>query len=126
MVYDKILKAKFLSRPNRFIAYVELDGRIEKCHVKNTGRCRELLVDGCTVYLELAKNPERKTRFDLVAVEKNGMLINMDSYAPNLAVGEFLPKLFPDSKIRAEYKHGNSRFDCSLSACLNPRFYRGR
>ena len=111
MVYDKILKAKFLSRPNRFIAYVELDGRIEKCHVKNTGRCRELLVDGCTVYLELAKNPERKTRFDLVAVEKNGMLINMDSYAPNLAVGEFLPKLFPDSKIRAEYKHGNSRFD---------------
>lgn len=111
MVYDKISKAKFLSRPNRFIAYVELDGRIEKCHVKNTGRCRELLVEGCTVYLEQAKNPERKTRFDLVAVEKNGKLINMDSYAPNLAVGEFLPKLFPDSKIRAEYKHGNSRFD---------------
>lgn len=111
MVYDKILKAKFLSRPNRFIAYVELDGRIEKCHVKNTGRCRELLVEGCTVYLEQAKNPERKTRFDLVAVEKDGKLINMDSYAPNLAVGEFLPKLFPDSKIRAEYKHGNSRFD---------------
>lgn len=111
MNYDKILKAKFLSRPNRFIAYAELDGRIEKCHVKNTGRCRELLAEGCTVYLEQAKNPDRKTRFDLVAVEKNGLLINMDSYAPNLAVGEFLPKLFPDSKIRAEYKHGNSRFD---------------
>ncbi len=111
MVYNKILRTKFLSRPNRFIAYVELDGRIEKCHVKNTGRCRELLVEGCTVYLEQAKNPDRKTRFDLVAVEKNGILINMDSYAPNLVVGEFLPKLFPDSKIRAEYKHGNSRFD---------------
>ncbi|MBQ8786279.1 MAG: DNA/RNA nuclease SfsA [Oscillospiraceae bacterium] len=111
MTYNKITKAKFLSRPNRFIAYVELDGRIEKCHVKNTGRCRELLVEGCIVYLERAQNPERKTRFDLVAVEKNGILINMDSYAPNLAVGEFLPKLFPDSKIRAEYKHGNSRFD---------------
>jgi len=111
MIYDKISKAKFLSRPNRFIAYAEVDGRIEKCHVKNTGRCRELLVEGCTVYLEHAKNPDRKTRFDLVAVEKNGTLINMDSYAPNLAVGEFLPKLFPDSKIRAEYKHGNSRFD---------------
>ena len=111
MEYDRIIKAKFLSRPNRFIAYAEVDGRIEKCHVKNTGRCRELLVEGCTVYLECAKNPERKTRFDLVAVEKNGILINMDSYAPNLAVGEFLPKLFPDSKIRAEYKHGNSRFD---------------
>ncbi len=111
MNYDKISKARFLSRPNRFIAYVELDGRIEKCHVKNTGRCRELLVEGCTVYLEYAKNPERKTRFDLVAVEKNGVLINMDSYAPNLVVGEFLPKLFPDSKIRAEYTHGSSRFD---------------
>ena len=111
MIYDKISKAKFLSRPNRFIAYAEVDGRIEKCHVKNTGRCRELLVEGCTVYLEHAKSPDRKTRFDLVAVEKNGTLINMDNYAPNLAVGEFLPKLFPDSKIRAEYKHGNSRFD---------------
>lgn len=111
MKYYKISKAKFLSRPNRFIAYVELDGRIEKCHVKNTGRCRELLTEGCEVYLEHAKNPERKTRFDLVAVNKNGILINMDSYAPNLAVGEFLPKLFPDSKIRAEYTHGNSRFD---------------
>lgn len=111
MTYDKITKAKFLSRPNRFIAYAEVDGRIEKCHVKNTGRCKELLVEGCTVYLEHAKNPDRKTRFDLVAVEKNGILINMDSYAPNLAVGEFLPKLFPDSKIRAEYTYGSSRFD---------------
>ena len=111
MEYEMISEGRFLSRPNRFIAYAELDGRIEKCHVKNTGRCRELLMEGCTVYLERAKNPERKTRFDLVAVKKGGTIINMDSYAPNLAAGEFLPKLFPGSNIRAEYTHGKSRFD---------------
>lgn len=111
MRYDNIVKGKFLSRPNRFIAYVEIDGQTEKCHVKNTGRCRELLVEGCEVYLDRAKNPERKTRFDLVSVRKNGRLINMDSYAPNLAAGEFLPKLFPNSIIKPEYTYGNSRFD---------------
>ena len=111
MKYGNISKGKFLSRPNRFIAYVELDGRIEKCHVKNTGRCRELLTEGCTVYLERAKNPARKTRFDLVAVEKGARLINMDSYAPNIAAGEFLPTLFPNGIIRPEYTYGNSRFD---------------
>lgn len=111
MNYKRISKGKFLSRPNRFIAYAEVDGRIEKCHVKNTGRCRELLTEGCTVYLERAENPARKTLFDLVAVEKGKRLINMDSYAPNLAAAEFLSKLFPDGKLRAEYKYGNSRFD---------------
>lgn len=111
MRYDNIVKGKFLSRPNRFIAYVEIDGQVEKCHVKNTGRCRELLVEGCEVYLDRAKNPERKTRFDLIAVKKGGRLINMDSYAPNLAAGEFLLKLFPDSIIKSEYTYGNSRFD---------------
>lgn len=111
MKYDNIVKAKFLSRPNRFIAYAELDGCTEKCHVKNTGRCKELLIPGCTVYLERAKNPERKTRFDLVAVRKGDRLINMDSYAPNLAAGEFLPNLFPGGIIRPEYTYGNSRFD---------------
>ena len=111
MRYDNITEGKFLSRPNRFVAYAEIDGRIEKCHVKNTGRCRELLTEGCTVYLERAKNPERKTRFDLVAVKKGGRLINMDSYAPNIAAGEFLPSLFPNGKIRAEYTCGDSRFD---------------
>ncbi len=111
MRYGKVVKAKFLSRPNRFVAYAELDGRIEKCHVRNTGRCRELLTEGCTVYLERAKNPERATRFSLIAVEKGDRLINMDSSAPNYAVGEFLPRLFPEAAIRAEYTHGNSRFD---------------
>ena len=111
MTYDKIVKAKFLTRPNRFVAYVEFNHRIEKCHVKNTGRCRELLIEGCTVWLERAKNPERKTRFDLVAVQKGDRLINMDSYAPNLAAGEFLPVLFPGAVIRPEYTCGDSRFD---------------
>lgn len=111
MKYNNAVKAKFLTRPNRFVAYVELNGRIEKCHVKNTGRCRELLVEGCTVWLERANNPERKTRYDLVAVLKGDRLINMDSYAPNLAAGEFLPNLFPGGDIRPEYTYGNSRFD---------------
>lgn len=111
MNYENIVKGKFLSRPNRFIAYAEIDGRIEKCHVKNTGRCRELLTDGCEIWLDRAKNPERKTRFDLVAVRKGERLINMDSYAPNLAAAEFLPKIFPGAEIKPEYTHGNSRFD---------------
>ena len=111
MNYGNIVKGKFLARPNRFVAYAEIDGRIEKCHVKNTGRCKELLTEGCTVYLERSLSQSRKTAFDLVAVQKGGRLINMDSYAPNIAAGEFLPKLFPEGNIRAEYTHGDSRFD---------------
>ncbi|MCH5192886.1 MAG: DNA/RNA nuclease SfsA [Oscillospiraceae bacterium] len=111
MKYERIVKGKFITRPNRFVAYAELNGRIEKCHVKNTGRCKELLIDGCTVWLERSDNPKRKTLYDLVAVEKGDRLINMDSYAPNLAAGEFLPTLFPGGSIRPEYTYGNSRFD---------------
>lgn len=111
MRYENIVKGRFLARPNRFVAHVEIDGREEVCHVKNTGRCRELLVRDCTVYLDKAKNPERKTKYDLVAVEKGQRLINMDSYAPNIAAGEFLPQVFPDSIIKPEYTYGNSRFD---------------
>lgn len=111
MKYENIVKGKFLSRPNRFIAYAEIDGRTEKCHVKNTGRCRELLLPDCEIWLDRAKNPERKTRFDLVAVRKGERLINMDSYAPNLAAAEFLPKLFPGAEIKPEFTHGDSRFD---------------
>ena len=111
MRYENIVKGRFLARPNRFVAHVEIDGREEICHVKNTGRCRELLVRDCTVYLEKAKNPDRKTKYDLVAVEKGQRLINMDSYAPNIAAGEFLPKIFPDCIIKPEYTYGNSRFD---------------
>ena len=111
MRYENIVKGRFLARPNRFVAHVEIDGREEVCHVKNTGRCRELLVRDCTVYLDKAKNPGRKTKYDLVAVEKGQRLINMDSYAPNIAAGEFLPKIFPNCIIKSEYTYGNSRFD---------------
>ena len=114
MKYRQIIEGRFLSRPNRFVAYVEIGGRLEKVHVKNTGRCAELLVPGADVYLEKAENEERTTAYDLVAVKKGGCLINMDSNAPNQAVAEWLLKkeLFPSlKKIRAEKTYKNSRFD---------------
>lgn len=112
MTYGKILAGTFQARPNRFIAHVEVDGRVEVCHVKNTGRCRELLVGGATVYLEESANPSRKTRFDLIAVEKGPRLINMDSQAPNKVAAEYLPRLLPGlSLLRPEVKFGPSRFD---------------
>lgn len=114
MKYERIVKGIFVERPNRFIAYVEIDGKPEVAHVKNTGRCRELLVPGSTVYLERGNNPQRKTAYDLVAVEKGNRLINMDSQAPNKVVEEWLLKkeLFPGLIcVRPETKYGNSRFD---------------
>ena len=111
MRYYNIYEGKFKSRPNRFIANVEIDGDVHVCHVKNTGRCKELLLDNSVVYLEKSLNPNRKTQFDLVSVVKNNRLINMDSYAPNLAVGEYLKKLFPNGTIKSECKYGNSRID---------------
>ena len=112
MKYSNIYKGTFLERPNRFIAICEIDGKQETCHVKNTGRCRELLVKGATVYLEKSSNPNRKTQYDLVCVEKNNKLINMDSQIPNYVVTEFLDKIFNDiTYVKQEYKYGNSRFD---------------
>lgn len=112
MKYNNIYEGEFLERPNRFIAICEIDGKKEICHVKNTGRCRELLQKGVTVYLEKSTNPNRKTQFDLVAVQKNDRLINMDSQAPNFVVAESLDKIFKDiTYIKQEYKYGNSRFD---------------
>lgn len=111
MTYENIVEAKFISRPNRFIAIVNVDGDELKVHVKNTGRCRELLITGCTVYLEKADNPERKTPYDLVAVEKDGKVINIDSQAPNKAVKEWLENSGEYSKVHPEYKYGNSRID---------------
>ncbi|WP_251446140.1 DNA/RNA nuclease SfsA [Vermiculatibacterium agrestimuris] len=114
MRYQNIHKAIFLSRPNRFIAKVLLNGEELTVHVKNTGRCKELLVPGCTVYLEKSPNPARKTAFDLVTVEKGERLINMDSQAPNrlfaewAQAGHFLPGL---TLLRPETTWGNSRFD---------------
>ena len=104
----------FLSRPNRFIARVERNGAEETVHVKNTGRCRELLVPGARVILSLSDNPDRKTRYDLVAVRKGDVLINMDAQAPNAAAAELLERLFPGAAIRPEHRWGSSRFDFYL------------
>ena len=119
MKYKSIHKAEFKSRPNRFVAKVLLEGKEETVHVKNTGRCRELLVPGCTVYLEKSDNPERKTQFDLVATEKKmdsgeSVIINMDSQIVNDVAAEWLlaSGLFSDSAvIRREVTHSSSRFD---------------
>ena len=119
MKYPNISKATFVSRPNRFVANVILDNQMQTVHVKNTGRCRELLKHGATVYLTNSCNPLRKTKFDLIAVEKeregnSPLLINIDSMAPNDVVEEWLPHsgLFSsDAKIKREYTLGSSRFD---------------
>ena len=114
MQYENIRPAVFLSRPNRFIAKVEIDGREETVHVKNTGRCKELLVYGRTVWLEEGKNPNRKTKYDLIAVDKDGLLVNMDAQAPNKVFaewaqsGNFVSGL---TLLRPETTWGKSRFD---------------
>lgn len=111
-LYDRVIPGVFLRRPNRFIAHVETELGEEVCHVKNTGRCREILVPGAKVYLSVSNNPNRKTRCDVIAVEKKGRLINMDSQAPNLAAAEAIPRLFPGAKmIRPECAFGDSRLD---------------
>ena len=114
MKYERIKVGRFLKRPNRFIAHVEIDGREEVVHVKNTGRCAELLRPGATVYLQEAENPDRKTRWDLISVEKEGRMINMDSQITNYAVKEWITSghWFRDvTLVRPETTYGNSRFD---------------
>ena len=114
MKYKRITEGRFISRANRFIATVEIKGVPTTVHVKNTGRCRELLVPGTTVYLAVSDNPSRKTKYDLIAVDKNGLLINMDSQIPNDIAAEWLrgSGLFsPDAIIRREVTCGKSRFD---------------
>lgn len=111
MRYDNITRAVFLDRPNRFIAQVELGGRAETVHVKNTGRCRELLLPGAEVWLTAPGSPGRKTKYDLVAVRKaNGRLVNMDSQAPNRVAAEWLAEQGFD-RVRPEYRYGESRID---------------
>ncbi len=114
MRYPHVLPATFLARPNRFVAHVLLDGQEVLCHVKNTGRCRELLRPGATVWLCPSENPHRKTAYDLIAVQKGDLLINMDSQAPNQVFGEWAQAGFfrPDlTLLRPETCHGSSRFD---------------
>lgn len=122
MRYDKTIEASFIDRPNRFIAHVAIEGvaEVETVHVKNTGRCRELLVPGARVVLAEGSNPNRKTRYDLIGVYKDGLgYINMDSNAPNSAVKEWLEKpsnpIFPDiTYLKPECKYGDSRIDFYL------------
>ena len=113
MIYENMQPGIFRDRPNRFIAHVELDGKLETVHVKNTGRCRELLVPGAKVWCQRSENPARKTKFDLICVEKGPYLINMDSQAPNKAVQEWLlgGGMGQIRDLRPETVHGDSRFD---------------
>lgn len=118
MKYNNVIPGKFISRPNRFIALVETNGTVETVHVKNTGRCKEILVPGCKVYLEESSSPSRKTKFDLIAAEKatvkGNILINIDSQAPNQLTYEWLKSgnLFSDKAIiKREVTYGKSRFD---------------
>ena len=117
MRYENMVPGIFLSRPNRFLAHVEIDGREEIVHVKNTGRCRELLPPGAQVWCQVSDNPKRKTKFDLITVKKGDRLINMDSQAPNIAAGEWLRSggLGEIENLKAESFHGDSRFDFSFT-----------
>ena len=111
MVYENVTKAVFINRPNRFIAEVEIEGKSEMVHVKNTGRCKELLIPGCEVWLTAPGTPNRKTKYDLIAVRKDtGILFNIDSQAPNKVVKEWLESQDYDVVI-PEYTYGDSRID---------------
>ena len=123
MRYEHISKGVFLERPNRFLAYAELAGKKETIHVKNTGRCAELLKPGAVIYVQESQNTERKTKWDLICVEKGDRLVNMDSQIPNQIVREWLGEghLFPDiRKIRPETTYGKSRFDLYVEAGGEP------
>lgn len=129
MTYQNVVAARFLSRPNRFVAHVDLDGETVFVHVRNTGRCRELLMPGARVYLEPSGNPLRKTSYSLIAVEKGDRLINMDSQAPNRVVEEallagWLPAgvAGPVRQIRREALFGDSRLDFRLETGAGPAF----
>lgn len=116
MLYDRMQPGIFLSRPNRFVAQVRIQGKVETVHVKNTGRCRELLLPGVQVWCQKSLNPSRKTQYDLIAVQKGDRLINMDSQAPNRAAEEWLLSggLGEIQQLRPETVHGDSRFDFSF------------
>lgn len=119
MKYDNIKQGIFLCRPNRFIAHVEIGGKTELVHVKNTGRCKELLIEGVTVFVQEFDKSTRKTKFDLIAVQKGDILINIDSQVPNKVVGEWLltsSLLGNITLIKPETTYGNSRFDFYIEA----------
>jgi len=119
MIYDNICEGVFLARPNRFIAHVEVNGKTEIVHVKNTGRCKELLIPGAKVVLQKSDNPNRSTQYDLIAVWKDDRLVNIDSQAPNKVFLEFLQSgqyIDGITHIKSEAKYGGSRFDFYVEA----------
>lgn len=119
MRYENVYPGRFVQRLNRFVAEVELDGKIERCHVKNTGRCRELLIEGAKVFVQKAENPERKTPYDLIAVYKGNVLVNIDSQAPNPAFSEWVKQetFFKNiTYLKPECRYKQSRFDFYLEA----------
>lgn len=129
MKYKNIVEGKFISRPNRFIAHVKIDEKIEICHVKNTGRCKELLIKGVTVYLEHSNNPNRKTAYSLIGVQKGHRLINIDSQAPNKVLYEgllngtiVLPNFKKITEIKPEKVYKKSRFDFYIENENNKAF----
>ena len=117
MKYDHMVSGIFVARPNRFLAHIEIDGQVQVVHVKNTGRCRELLTPGAQVWCQEWSNPARKTKFDLIAVQKGERLVNIDSQAPNAAVKEWLAGggLGKIENLKAETFQGDSRFDFSFT-----------
>ena len=122
-LYDQVTEGKFITRPNRFIAMIRTSAGVEACHVKNTGRCAELLVPGARVTLAAAMHPGRKTRYDVVAVQKGDLYINMDSQAPNRTAMEALPRLFPGLKrVKPEARFGDSRLDFFLECTARETF----
>ena len=124
MNYDNMVPGTFLARPNRFVAHIEIDGVSQVCHVKNTGRCRELLPAGAQVWCQRCDNPSRKTKYDLIAVRKGQRIINMDAQAPNAAAKEWLLSggLGDIENLKAEARHGDSRFDFAFSKDGIPSF----
>ena len=114
MLYKNVKQAKFINRPNRFIANIEIDGEIEVCHVKNTGRCKELLIPNATVFVQESSSKKRKTKYDLISVYKGESLVNIDSQAPNKVFHEWVvdSEFFKDiTFVKPEAKYKNSRFD---------------
>lgn len=128
MQYANMIPGTFLARPNRFIAHVDIAGQTEVVHVKNTGRCRELLPAGANVWCQKSSNPSRKTKYDLITVRKGSRLINMDSQAPNIAAKEWLLSggLGKIENLKAETTHGDSRFDFSFTLEDKPCFLEAK
>ncbi|MCL1978782.1 MAG: DNA/RNA nuclease SfsA [Methanomassiliicoccaceae archaeon] len=119
MRYPDTVAGTFIERPNRFIAYAEINGKTEKCHVKNTGRCKELLIQGAKAVLSVSDNPDRSTAYDLIGIYKGDMLVNIDSQAPNKAVAESIrriPGFESADEVRPEYRYGASRIDIFAKA----------